>query len=1165
MLRAMATPSASFQRPGQRPGPGWVWQVIGATALTVACLVFYFNFHRQAFPEHHITFGVTRDAAPGLAESFIRQTGGDVNGYMSATVWRTDDNAKTYLEKELGVEATAQLADAVALWGFGTRYFRPLQKEEFRVGISPDGKIDSYAHVVDETAPGARLARADALAAAEAARRDLARLPGDWRLVEGTSTERPARLDWRFIWERADEALRTGPVRLPEDAQVRFSVVLYGDQVGEFRRALKVPEQWQRDYQALRSANNLVLVIDTGLVFVPLFVVALVVVVRGFARRSLRLRTPAVLGVIGAVLVFINSLNELPISIASYDTLTAWDAFLVQQLISALASGVPQAASIGIFAVAGDALYRRRFPDHLGLAGLFTWRGVATKPGVVALGVGVVGAAVVVAYQLLYYIVGTRIGFWVPAETDYGDLYSVFAPWVLVPSIGYLAASFEESAFRLFAICLFTGVFLRVFRGRPRAALWSAIVLSAAAWGFLHASYPQDPFYARGLELTIAGIFWGWLMVRYGILTSMAAHYTFNAFQGASALQQAGSLPTTVLSYAFTALPLCVAAISVVRAARRGGFEPAEPLLNWADQEEQEEPAPSAPVVRGQWRYVPLSARLRRGLLVVGVVEGAALIALALGTPPTHPMRYAREGALARADSTMEQAGLPTQDYLRTAAVETGPRAGGPPADDDLAREYLRDEVGEDEAREVFGQFIPTALWQVRYARPQQRDEYRVELLPDAPPQGRPFSMTYNLAETTPGARLADGDARRLAEAYIVQQPGWSADALSLVNQAQVERPNRVDHRFVFERTDVRYGEATLRAQLDVIGDRVSGYRPFVKIPEQWERERSAVDLKHVAASAIGLIYGLGLICLNVLGFLALTRARVLPARVPIKVGAAFALIGLIEEINNVPSFFAAYPTATPLETFVVVQVTQKVVLLGLIGVLAGLLAAALLGVWRARVAPSIIPTTGRRGWVVDATLVALVVALAARVVTASIAALGFADSDGARESAQSLIPAVAELAHGRLPVLAIMAALVTYLHLRLLIRSERRLILAALPLALVPALTTFNPKDGLATVVWIVVGVALAAMVARRMMRSNLAAYLGAAIAFAVLGGGFGLLRTANLWLMGNGVVILLVGAAGVAVFMAWERRQPPDPMADPLAPDDIAPAGLVASPDGR
>src|SRR5581483_8066641 len=181
--------------------------------------------------------------------------------------------------------------DDVALWYFQTRYFVPLQKEEFQVTVAPSGQVVGYTHLIDEAAPGAYLSREQALQLAETARQQTVPQPGEWRLVDGQSTDRPARRDWGFTWERTDLQLpATGPDGR-DVAHARVDVVIRGDQLGYIARYLKVPEGWTRDYEQVRSANALVEQIDWSLAVLGLELAALVICVRRLVKRDLHWRT----------------------------------------------------------------------------------------------------------------------------------------------------------------------------------------------------------------------------------------------------------------------------------------------------------------------------------------------------------------------------------------------------------------------------------------------------------------------------------------------------------------------------------------------------------------------------------------------------------------------------------------------------------------------------------------------------------------------------------------------------------------------------------------------------------------------------------------------------------------------------------------------------------
>ena len=79
-----------------------------------------------------------------------------------------DENAKTYLERELGLQQANQLMSSqLNIWYWDVRFFRPQQEEEFDVRVSPSGNIVGYEHKIEEARAGASLERAEAQAKAQ--------------------------------------------------------------------------------------------------------------------------------------------------------------------------------------------------------------------------------------------------------------------------------------------------------------------------------------------------------------------------------------------------------------------------------------------------------------------------------------------------------------------------------------------------------------------------------------------------------------------------------------------------------------------------------------------------------------------------------------------------------------------------------------------------------------------------------------------------------------------------------------------------------------------------------------------------------------------------------------------------------------------------------------
>src|ERR1700748_3403398 len=65
---------------------------------------FAHHYYFRAFPEASIDFRVSRDQALERARDFMASMGQDVNGYQSSIVFDVDENAKTYLERQIGLQ-----------------------------------------------------------------------------------------------------------------------------------------------------------------------------------------------------------------------------------------------------------------------------------------------------------------------------------------------------------------------------------------------------------------------------------------------------------------------------------------------------------------------------------------------------------------------------------------------------------------------------------------------------------------------------------------------------------------------------------------------------------------------------------------------------------------------------------------------------------------------------------------------------------------------------------------------------------------------------------------------------------------------------------------------------------------------------------------------------
>src|SRR5260370_13869399 len=130
-----------------------IWILAGLVGAGVAYKYFF-----QAFPEASVEFKVPRAAALEQARQFAISQGAHLDGYQSSIIFQVDDTAKTYLEREVGLkQANQMMTNDVHIWYWETRFFRPLQKEEFDVRVDPAGPIVGYTRYLEEPATRARL------------------------------------------------------------------------------------------------------------------------------------------------------------------------------------------------------------------------------------------------------------------------------------------------------------------------------------------------------------------------------------------------------------------------------------------------------------------------------------------------------------------------------------------------------------------------------------------------------------------------------------------------------------------------------------------------------------------------------------------------------------------------------------------------------------------------------------------------------------------------------------------------------------------------------------------------------------------------------------------------------------------------------------------------
>ncbi len=331
-----------------------------ALVVAVAAGVFAWTNFTRAFPEAHLSFTVNRATSEPVAETFLAEhapaAAAALAGRSHAAIFRADDGAKVYLERELGLERLGELTreGQVHLWSWAHRWYRPLTKEEVRVEVTPEGQVMGFAHPIPEEAAGASLDEASARTLAERFLASAFKLdPATLAFIESKREDRPHRRDWTFTWERAGWRAK--------DATYRIQVEVHGDEPAGYAEYLKIPDAWTQGYQKLRAANNTTAMVAAfGIVLTLL--AALIVLVREGRRGNVRWRLAMLLTAVAFGLFVLMSLNELPVASYGFDTTGTYGAFLAGEVLQAIAGAGVQALLIFLVVAAGEPLFRARFP-----------------------------------------------------------------------------------------------------------------------------------------------------------------------------------------------------------------------------------------------------------------------------------------------------------------------------------------------------------------------------------------------------------------------------------------------------------------------------------------------------------------------------------------------------------------------------------------------------------------------------------------------------------------------------------------------------------------------------------------------------------------------------------------------------------------------------------
>ncbi len=889
--------------------------------LGICGLIVFATMHKAVFPSAAINLSVPKSDILKLTEIWIKQLGYQKQKIIKSITFNCDDDVKTFLEYELGnAKANDLMQNEIPVFYWDCSFKQEFDQEGMRMTMSPTGELYYFDHYFpnDRAIPDIQHDEAKAKAF-DFVLKQTGWTKSDCKLVEDSVDKQLHRNDYDFTWENQKTDYK--------GAKLRASASFCGNILSGYYKFLKLPESWDRKYETIRSYNNLLQTIAT-VFYSLLHIAAVFIFFQSIANRQIRWRFVLLCAGILTLVCFLEGLNDIESALSAYDSHKSYAAFLTMTAFGMFMSLPLSFMGIALIVGAAEKVYRLAFPEHLPWQKWFTGSALRNNYVTTGLIIGYGAFGISIGYQILYYALGQKFHFWCPLGIDKYQILTAIQPWFSAFTLGVFASGAEELLYR---------VIMLGFGQRLLKNFWIANVLQAMAWGFMHSGYPQQPAYARGVELTIEGIFWGCILRRFGLLPCLVSHYLFDVFCDSVPLFSAQILNLR-LSPFIPLLPLLGLAIfGLWQQKKKGQIEvspsamqkvsehkpdaidfiehQSEPLLKAITKVEETLEQPGKSIVTDEevgssdYVYQPLVNSTRLGLLGLICIS---FIVLLLWKEPRCEI-YQENSPL---KSTAKEVIKTSWDYMNknhfdltgyTAACECSSGISGHKDE----YQYILEKVGFERTDAIAHEIENPHLWAVRFFKPACSEEYVLALDKD----GKILSQTITKDEDAPGARLSEAEARKIAEDYLHQyRPLYEPLIFSDVEVKN--RSHRTDYYFQFKSPKYRVGDADSIVSIEIVGDIPSFQGHRWQIPDEWHWDKVKITLpKALALIATGLV-SLASFIAFIWWTVSLFLARTVRWKPAIWPGLVFITVTIITALNYIPTSIYSYNTTIPVPIY---------------------------------------------------------------------------------------------------------------------------------------------------------------------------------------------------------------------------------------------------------
>ncbi|MEC8881989.1 MAG: CPBP family intramembrane glutamic endopeptidase [Pseudomonadota bacterium] len=813
---------------------------------------------KYIFPSITTPISLDKDQAIAKAKTLNKESPLALQSAQAAASYQTNTNLINYLslEDKTNNLLNQTIDNKITQTSFWTvRLYTSGKIQENHFIFAPNGSNYGFSMILPENLELPSLTKNEASTLAKETLKTY-KMEGintnDYTLKDYAQDKKPSRVDHRFTFENSKKSL--------SEAKLQIIIVISGDKVSKVLPSIKLPENFLKDYNNMRSYNLKLGSYGQTFILLGYGTLALLALYIGGKKRQINWKENLCASITITIIMALSNCNFLPLQwFGGYETTQSSGNFILNYIGNTIYGSLYTCIHLTVIFCCAEYLTRKSLPDLPQLWSFRHFSCAQSKTIGYLVSIGYVIFGISVGYSAAFYLIAQKIPtVWIPTGPLFDpDIISTYIPFYMPISLSIQAGVMEECLFRALPIASFL-LLGRKFK-QPLTALIFIIPTQAIIFGLAHAAYPQQPSFIRVIELAIPFTLYGLVYIKYGLLPCITAHYLFDVYQMSLMLfnmkttgiwiQQLGC----VLGLCAPFLWIMIAKIKHTKHATSGDLPKEYLNKNWTAPDKAREQPSTKPI---QEKFTP---KQKISLYVIGLVSLCVFFHSWNKTPVlASTLNITKAQALQKAKKIAQEQKLDLSKPWKITAIakiETpvATKNIGVLFEDSILK-YLIEKSGRkdtvnllkntmvktDTGNLSLDSFLPHYSWEIRYALFEgTQDEKTNGLIVKVNNSATTFNHIQS--ENTKLPSLTETQVLTNAKKALLNFVKGST-SYDVIKKSSHTNPNgRVDWSTVFEfKTNQEIIKP--RVQITYTGNQIASITPYLHIPEKWVHYNDMIE-----------------------------------------------------------------------------------------------------------------------------------------------------------------------------------------------------------------------------------------------------------------------------------------------------------------------------------